>query len=129
MKKWVSLRIFVGCLCNVGSLRLIMLSWNSRFLWNCFCLMLLVRFWLDVVKMWILIGIGCVLLIWLMMCFWIVCSSFVCRWIFILEILLRRSVLLFVFLNFLIWWVIVLVKVFFLWLNSLDFRRCFGMVV
>lgn len=52
-------------------------------------------------------------------------------WIFsgILLILFRNSVLLLVCLKWFCWMVFVLVKVFFLWLNSLDLIKFFGMVV
>lgn len=57
------------------------------------------------------------------------CSKCVCIFSGILLILLRNNVLLLVCLKCFWWMVFVLVNVFFLWLNSFDLIKFFGIVV
>lgn len=127
-KWWMRLGIFFKCLCNGGSCSGIILSLKNKFLWNCLFFIWCCRFLLVVVIMWIFVLIVFFLFIDVYLLFWRIWSSLVCVFMGIFLILLRNSVL---------WWVCLKWLIFFLdegvvlfcWLNNLDLISLCGIVV
>lgn len=122
-------RMLLGCLVNGGSVSLMVLRWQYRFLWNWLL-------WIMVGRLVLVVLIICIL-IW---CLWLefsclkclvlsMCSSFICLFSDRLLILFRNNVLLLVVLNLFLCVLLVLVQVFVLVLNSLVLISLDGIVL
>lgn len=118
----INIMLFL-CLCSGGSCIILKVSWLSRLVWKVFLLIIVGRLVFVVYINCIFICNGWLLLMCFSLLYLIMCNNFFCIIIGVVVSLLRNSVLLLVCLNFFGWCFCVLVNVFVLWLNSLEFSR------
>lgn len=137
--KWYVLYIFLSLILVMGKIFFvfffkgviiigIICKWKNKSFLNFFEVIFFFMLVLVVEMKWILILMFLLFLRCVIFFFWIIFKSLFCNWIGILVILFKKIVFLLVFLKSFILGVVVFVNVFFWYLKSLFFNKCFGIV-